>query len=273
MNLQEKALAKLSLAALFLDLMVCVSLWQLIRSGIKVQVFGNTFLTGTALFFAVAVAYVFIVEVVFAGRSMGRLCLGISVGTDGTAEVLPLGRRFVRFLSILSGFGLRSLNANRLPAHNCAEGMVFRSDLAGRAPTRSKPKKAMSGASDPKRVARSSTPRTAGLTLALTEGPHAGVTMSLSDGKTFRQNGMFTIGRAAGWSDLTLSQDSKVSSMHCRLLVKDGRLYIADGADATRPSRNGTLLSGRPIGAKAFVPLPSGAVVSLGDSRFQVSGP
>lgn len=268
----ERALAKLSLAAMMLDLLFCVMIWKFVRESVP-WVKTSPALGGLIAFVLVVVVYVFFVEVLFAGRSIGRFSLGLSVSPPGTAEALPLAIRLKRFFSICSGFGLKSLNPNRLPDHNCADGIAFRSDLAGRAPVRSKPESGRATLSAPRAPSTAGTRSgegQGGFDIEVVSGPHRGMHMALKDGHSFQRSGMFTIGRAAVWADLVLDQDPKVSSMHCRLAVKDGRLYIADGAAVQRPSTNGTLIGGSSLSADNFVPLRAGATVTIGGSAFIV---
>lgn len=271
MSYQEKSLAKLSLAAMFLDLLICVSAWQSLRAITGDIVLQSVALTGIALFLAVSAFYVFLFEVLLNGRSIGRLCLGLSIAPCGGGERLSLGQRMRRFLAIVSGFGLRSLNPNKLPSHNCSEWIIFRSDLAGVAPTRSKSTQSKVSVRAPEKSASDTTSTGGRLVVRVVAGPHVGTALRLTDASTFAVDGIFKIGRLTGWGDLVLSRDNKVSQRHCRLSYRAGQLYAADGANATSPSRNGTFVGGKRIGAREFVPLPIGKALQLGDSTLIVN--
>lgn len=270
MSYQEKSLAKLSLAAMFLDLLICVSVWQSLRATAGDIVLQSVALTGIVLFLAVCALYVFLFEVLLNGRSIGRVCLGLSVAPCGGGERLSFSQRIRRFLAIVSGFGLRSLNPNRLPSHNCSEWIIFRSDLAGVAPTRSKSTQGKVSVRAPEKSASVTTSTGGRLVVRVVAGPHVGTALRLTDASTFATDGIFKIGRLAGWGDLALSRDKKVSQRHCRLKYKSGQVYVADGASSTNPSSNGTYVGGQRIGAREFVPLSLGKELQLGDSRLVV---
>jgi uncharacterized RDD family membrane protein YckC len=271
MSYQEKSLAKLSLAAMFLDLLVCVSVWQSLRVFAGDMVLQSVALTGIVVFLAVCALYVFLSEVLLNGRSIGRLCLGLSVAPCGGGETLSFGQRIRRFLAIVSGFGLRSLNPNRLPSHNCSASIIFRSDLAGVAPTRSKSRQSKVSVAPRETSASSPTSTAARLVVRVVTGPHLGTALRLTDASTFAVDGIFKIGRLTGWGDLVLSRDNKVSQRHCRLSYKAGQVYVADGANSTSPSSNGTFVGGQRIGTEEFVPLQLGNALHLGDSRLVVN--
>ena len=271
MSYQEKSLARLSLAAMFLDLLICVCVWQSLRAAAGDIVLQSVALTGIVVFLAVCALYVFLYEVLLNGRSIGRLCLGLSVAPFGSGERLSFGQRMKRFLAIVSGFGLRSLNPSRLPSYNCSGSIIFRSDLAGVAPTRSKSRQSKVSL-PPRETSASAATSTAGrLVVRVVNGPHSGTALRLTDAPTFAVDGIFKIGRLVGWGDLVLSRDNKVSQSHCRLRYKAGQVYVADGANSTSPSSNGTFVGGQRIGATEFVPLPLGKALHLGDSRLVVN--
>lgn len=277
---QEKALAKLSLAAICIDLLLSISFWRM----------GMEFLAGPRLppyvaplaLVGVMVLHLFAVEVLFGGRSLGRLCCGLTVSSTRSANEMPIFQRLTRFVSILMRFGLGSLNPNRLPSYNCVEGVCFRSDLAGEAAVRSKDSRAVTGAQSPA-SARSGGKAGAGKTagapldrrirgarLIVTAGPHKGADILLASGKSFLGAGIFNVGRTAGWSDFAFDQDSRVSSRQCRIYRKGDSLFVADGPETSKPSRNGTFLNGKPVSADAYQRVIPGSVIRIGESAFEL---
>jgi hypothetical protein len=264
---KEKALAKLSLAAISIDLLLSISLWRLGMDYLAPER-RPQFVAPIALF-CVMIAHLFVVEVLFGGHSLGRLCCGLTISSAQGGEGMPFFQRIKRFILILTRFGLGSLNPNRLPSYNCSAGVIFRSDFVGQAPVRNKganPPIATPVAAKP----RSSERRREGPVLRVTAGPHSGTEIALSSGSFFAENGLFHIGRTAGWADFTFDKDARVSSRQCRIYARDGKLFVADGEAAGKPSRNGTLVNGKALSTDSFQPLASGASIRIGESAFEL---
>lgn len=257
-KLREQALAKLSFAALCIDFLVCFTLWHLLVSAVFTG--RTTFVMDLVWLPAVMIAHLFVVEVVLSGVSVGRLCCGLSVSSPDAGQPLSLSRRLKRFVDILCRLGLASFNTHTLPAHNRSEMVAFSSDLAGRAVPRTKP-----GEPPPAQPAPAPAVRVqAGVpTLVVTGGPHRGVSVAL-------QPGQLNIGRTPGWARLVFDRDRHISARHCRIVLGNGRVLIADGADAGQPSSNGTYLNGRRISSDGFQPIPANASIQLGGTSFTV---
>lgn len=77
------------------------------------------------------------------------------------------------------------------------------------------------------------------------------------------------IGRDAAKCQIVISYNKYISSVHCEIIMKGNRLYIRDGGGEVIASTNGTFVNGQKVAPE--LPLPSGAVLKLGQIRFKVT--
>lgn len=271
--LREKALAKLSITALAIDFAVVLAVWKLAREALPpgngiYEIVRTWFWLGIPLGL---VLHLFLCEVVLSGWSLGRFCCGLRITHQNPASATVVWR-VRRFLTILTRFGIGALNPNRLPSYNCSQDLVFSSDLAGQAPTRSRvrsrpdPSASRSGAGKAGHVSPAGLPSR----IEVIAGPHKGETASLKSGTLFARSGLFRIGRDAGWADLALSRDTKVSGRHCHLVLSNGRMSLLDGAGKGTGSTNGTRLEGKTVSATTAMPLRRDMTIAIGNSILRL---
>lgn len=258
-DFQESALAKLSFAALCVDMLVCFFLWLSLT---EVFFHGSIGPLAMSLLPAVVLAHALIVEIFLFGRSIGRLCCGISLSDPDPRRTLSLGVRITRFAGALLSFIRAPVHFRHLPPHNRSERIVFKSDIAGRSSTRAQPFGSMAASVAAKPVAPPA-PSPA-RRLVVTAGPHKGNSFSI-------QSPQMNIGRTAGWANIVLERDGKVSARHCRLLMRNGYLSIADGPSRGTPSSNGTYLNGMRIGNETFQTVPPSSQIQIGDTTISLS--
>ena len=279
---RERALAKLSIAALAIDFILVLAIWKLCREALPAP-YGFFKIVATWFWLGLPLGlllHLFFSEIVLSGWSLGRFCCGLSVAHRNPTSS-TVGWRMRRAFVILTRFGLGSLNPNRLPAYNCAEDIVFSSDLAGPAPTRSKVRSTPVPSPSPSSGARTAGPapvetgRAARRTalpgkLEVIAGPHKGMTAHLVEGRMFPKDGLFRIGRDPAWADLVLSKDARISGRHCFLAARGGQLAVADGNGAGGASTNGTIVDGRRLQGLAPEPVSHNSTISIGDSVIRL---
>lgn len=77
------------------------------------------------------------------------------------------------------------------------------------------------------------------------------------------------IGRDAAKCQIVIGYNRYISAVHCEIVMKGNRLYVRDGGGEVIASTNGTFVNGQK--AAPELPLPSGAVLKLGQVRFKVT--
>ncbi|MBN2083512.1 VWA domain-containing protein [bacterium] len=92
--------------------------------------------------------------------------------------------------------------------------------------------------------------------LTAQSGPHAGVSVNLTEGET-------VIGRTEG--QLKLSSDNQVSRKHCVITLAGGRATLTDPG-----STNGTRINGKPCQPGMSVPVYAGDVLGIGSGEYRL---
>lgn len=272
-SLNEKALAKLSIAASVIDFLFVVGIWKLCERIVRTLPWHNAleqwYLAAIAI---LLILHLFIVEVLLSGHSIGRLCCGLSVGHARPAAA-TIGWRMKRFILILSKFGLGSLNPGRLAAYNRAKDTVFKSDLAGVLPEKLKqPADIKPGSPSSRPKPSNSGPKLQDPTAPsayVIAGPNKGISALINLKAGVAETGALKIGRDATWANLVLSKDGKVSAKHCIIYVRNGRYIIIDGDGAGRASTNGTTVNGTRIGINREFDIAEGDLIGLGNSTIE----
>lgn len=77
------------------------------------------------------------------------------------------------------------------------------------------------------------------------------------------------IGRDTAKCQIVINYNKYISAIHCEIIMKGNRLYVRDGGGEVIASTNGTFVNGQK--AAPELPLPSGAVLKLGQIRFKVT--
>lgn len=77
------------------------------------------------------------------------------------------------------------------------------------------------------------------------------------------------IGRDASRCQIVIDYSKYVSSIHCEIVVKGNGLCVRDGGGDVIASTNGTFVNGKRVAPE--LPLPSGAVLKLGEVRLAVT--
>ncbi|NVK33431.1 MAG: FHA domain-containing protein [Rhodobacteraceae bacterium] len=276
-DVQEKTLAKLSITALLLDAVIVFSIWYLVQPYFA-KIFSRPwdFILPwyPAVLPALFVLYLFLVEVILGGFSVGRFCCGLTISNRRPTEG-SVSWRMKRFMGILFRFGLGSLNPNRLPAYNCSEDLLFKSDMAGEACVRSRSRPASGRTANAEiksrsKAATASHPRAVVTNLKVLSGSQKGSLVTLGHGRSFSSDGVYRIGRDPAWSDLVLADDLKVSSRHCRLQSVGGNYEVLDGDETGRKSTNGTHVSGRDISGGGPVSIKTGDIFQIGQTQIQL---
>ena len=271
--LREKALAKLSITALAIDFAIVLAVWKMAREALPP---GNGTYEIVRTWFWLGIPFglilhLFLCEIVLSGWSVGRFCCGLRIAHQNPASATVVWR-VRRFLTILTRFGIGALNPNRLPSYNCSQDLVFSSDLAGQAPTRSRIRSRPNRSTPHSGTGEALNPSPAEFPsrIEVIAGPHKGETASLKSGALFARSGLFRIGRDAGWADLVLSRDTKVSGRHCHLVLNNGRMSLLDGAGKGKRSTNGTSLEGAAVSSSTAVPLRRNMTIAIGNSVLRL---
>lgn len=77
------------------------------------------------------------------------------------------------------------------------------------------------------------------------------------------------IGKDPARCQITIDYDKYVSAVHCQVISRGTEYYVQDGAEKQQPSTNGTFVNEQRVSPE--LPLPSGAVLKLGQVSFRVS--
>lgn len=77
------------------------------------------------------------------------------------------------------------------------------------------------------------------------------------------------IGKDPAQCQITIDYDKYISSVHCRVIARDDEYFVQDGADNQPASTNGTFVDEKRVSTE--LPLPSGAVLKLGQVKFRVT--
>lgn len=268
-SVRERALARLSVSALAVDAMV-VTLFvvgghELIRRYIPNSPDWLYILTVPV----VLIVHFLIVEFLAGGVSIGRLSTGLIIRDEKTGIKPRLSSSFKRFGSVFMTMGLPSLNPSRLPDYNKIQERCLCSDWVG---------SIIASDTSPKRRQTPSANQNAEQTkvdisrlgLQVVDGPHKGDVKQFRQGKTFSKNKMFIVGRDAKLSDIVLSKDKSVSTVHFRIALKNNFFYIIDGKSSSEKSKLGTFLNGSKVDNHKPRSLKFGDIIKAGQTTMRV---
>ncbi|MCV6600310.1 MAG: FHA domain-containing protein [Cohaesibacter sp.] len=252
----ETQLARLSMAAFAIDglVILCLSLWM--SSSDLVHYLGS-FLRQYPWVLTLPVAallHLFVTEILAAGYSIGRLCMGLSVRQHHSARSPTFTTRIRRFVSASFGIG-HILRPNSLAYYNKHPDGGLHSDWLGQvASQRSKAKKPKGQKSPQPRV-------------SVLSGPHAGISVALASGRHFAIENIFIIGTDPAHADLVLNKDPAIAPFQCVIGFNNGHYYIVDGHPRGKQgSRNGTFLGSTKIPSDKFTPLALNSQIRIGTS-------
>jgi len=269
----DKAFSALSLTALAIDvLVVFLSLSLLADSALmdphlKRWGISPELLSLLALPIGLALHYL-LVEIVFSGRSIGRLCTGLKYIQADTGATAALGARLQRFAAMLLRFGIGTLSISARPSSDRRMPCTLTSDWIGvLGPDPARPNTSIrSPVKAPGSGTSTSSRQTA--SLLVTHGPSKGTSSSLSVAIKGEGNGVFVIGRDPQKSHLLLTSDPSVSRIQSRIALRNGQYILVDGAASAEPSAYGTKLNGRPVAATPAAVIKDGSIIEVGQSRI-----
>lgn len=244
---RETIVTRLSMAALALDLLVVFYIAKVMQYILhRLPIHQQEYLYWLALP-AAWVIHLFLAEIILGGRTIGRSCLGLSVVQKSNGQAPNTYQRIKRFLSIVTTFGIHSLNPTRLPPHNRTEALLLLSDIVD----------SLEGGQTSRHI------------LQIISGPHSGSKVELSLKQSAGSDEYFNIGRDVNWAHLQLPQDQLISAHHCRILAAHGAHYLIDYGRDGKGSTNHTFLKGKKIGPNEFHRLASGDIFQIGSTRIK----
>ncbi|WP_028095705.1 FHA domain-containing protein [Pseudodonghicola xiamenensis] len=221
--LDEKAAAKLLLAAAVIDFWVLYLLASLLADPLRTHVPLLRFDFSSAVIFLILLPISWVLsELILPGITIGRLALGLGMATrDGGRP--SFARRSVRFLAKLSILGLSGLRWDRTAGYNRVAQLVWLSPMSN-------------ATAQPPAQWR----------LAFHSGAYHGRQIALGKLAGFTQSGQIRIGRDAAWANLKLP-DGQISGRHCQIRIAANRIEIRDGSDGKTRSANGTFLGRKEV--------------------------
>lgn len=225
-SLDDRATARQLLAAAVLDLMTIYILTRIILPHLPndLPVLQRRHY-GISLFIVLIPLWWIVTDLLLAGRSPGRLALGLAMATaEGRAA--PWHRRVTRLTGKLITLGLPGLRLDRPASYDRFAGVVWLSPLS----------------------VRSIRP-VGEWSLRFLSGPISGTSIRLERIPGFSPSTPLRIGRDPAWSVLKL-RDPQVSGRHCEIDFSNGRCRLRD-----LHSQNGTFVDGRRIKPGTWVPL------------------
>lgn len=240
--LDEKSAARQLLAAAVLDLMVIYLLTRIVLPYLPND---NSILPrryhGVALFAALIPVWWILTDLVLAGRSPGRMALGLVMAT-ATGEKPPLHWRMARLTGKLFTLGLSGLRLDRLAGYDRLARVAWLSPLSAQ-PVR--PVEQWS--------------------LRFLSGPIRGGAMRLDKIPGFTPHVPLRIGRDPSWAILRL-KDPRVSGQHCEIDFSDRRPRVRDLG-----SQNGTFVDGKRIASQSWVSLDTAKTFAVADQVFALA--
>lgn len=277
---REASLARLSIGAFAIDaltigvLIILISkLLAQFSSDIAIEFGLSRGLTAGILGFIsvilALVSHLAIIELIFGGRSFGRLAAGLKI-TGPQGGPIPVNVRLQRIWYILKTMGLKSLAAHQLPDHNKSYDCFLRSDWIGQ-PDQTIPMKvnpAFVRRNHPKKKI-TSTPQEP--YLEIVSGVSTGQVYKFSHFPRFQKNKFVLIGKDKKLVDILLSDDPGISSIHCRIGVSNANFLILDGSANGRKSTNGTFIGKRPVSTSTPSKLNDGDIIQLASTKILFS--
>lgn len=269
---REKTLARLSLAALGVDIMVitfCIVALQKIIYGF--YPFAPDLLI-LAIIPLVFILHFIIVEFIAGGNSIGRMSTGLLVRDELSGKAIRLGTAAKRSTKVFLCAGVPSINANKLPKYNKMQERCLYSDWVGSIPDEgvaSGSPNASASISNQQIHHRQKRQLPIATGLKVITGPEKGKTAYFEKGKSFQKSGMYIVGRASA-ADLVLAKDTSVSSVHFRIFRKNNKVLIIDGKNSSQASKIGTFVNKALISNTKPSQLNSGDLISVGKTFLKV---
>lgn len=243
-RLAERPAATLLTAAALLDLLVVylllIVVGRVIRAGLleAMPQYGRwlnglppdlraalEILVGLLAYLVLLVLYWLVCDLLLRGRSIGKFCLTLHpIQLDGR-QPKP-GQMWNRGLRKIGRLGLGGLSFTRMDSYDRSTGTSWSSPLAPKV----------------RSAAR-------GWRISIMSGAHAGTSHTLERLKGFNNARVIRIGREAGWPDVLLDREDRVSSRHAEIRLHKGRWQIRDyggGRGSTHKTR---------VGGKAIPPM------------------
>lgn len=155
-----------------------------------------------------------VTEVIAAGRTPGRLCLGLSpsMSHGGNARVKALLWRFLyKFLTL----GLGGLRIDHVSAYDRSAGIVWKADISHSAEPRRRHRQGRSPV------------------LRIEDNAGGGRQVRLNNLPGFNRTGIVSIGRDPVWANVILNSN-RVSRKHCILRIRGNRAELKDQAQMER---------------------------------------
>lgn len=209
-----------------------------------------------ALGAAIVAIHWFLIEVIFAGKSIGRGAVGLELTTkDGR---LPgLGAGIIRFIRKLTGFW-RGLVPGRIAPYLRGADIFWRVSLGKQ-----------SSNSD-RRSVPPPRPAPHDWKIQVANGPLQGKIFRLTNSRNFRNTGRFKIGSSSSWSDLSLKGCIRVSRRHAEIRRNGNSLIIFDVGTDGRGSTHGTKVHGRQVPPGGSLPLGNADHVKIADINLRI---
>lgn len=212
------------------------------------------------------ITHLAIIELFLGGRSFGRLAAGLKITAPQGGEI-PVDVRLQRIWYILKTMGLKSFTVNQLPDHNKGYDCFLRSDWIGQ-PDQTVPLKNNPAISRPNNSKRKTTSTPQGPYLEIISGMSTGQVYKFKQFPRFQKNGFLMIGRDKNLVDISLLDDSGISSVHCRIGFSKGKFLILDGSAKGRGSTNGTFVGKKSVSTSTPLIINNGDVIQLSSVKI-----
>lgn len=180
---------------------------------------------GVAAYLVLLLLYWLVCDLLLRGRSIGKFCLTLHpIQLDGRPP--KAGQMWNRGLRKIGRLGLGGLSVTRVDSYDRSTGTAWSSPLAPKV----------------RSAAR-------GWRITVASGAYAGTSHTLERLKGFNAARVIRIGREAGWPDILLDRDDRVSNRHAEIRLHNGQWQIRDfggGKGSTHKTR---------VGGKAIPPM------------------
>lgn len=240
--LDDRATARQLLAAGVLDLMVIYVLTRALLPYVPhdLPVVPARF-HGIALFTVLIPLFWLLTDLLLAGRSVGRVALGLKMATP-EGKTPPFHWRLARLTGRLLTLGIGGVRLDRPASYDRLARITWLSPLS---PQSAKP--------------------VGEWALRFLKGPIAGSTMRLDRISGFSETTPIRVGRDPAWSMLTL-RAPRISGRHCEIDVSNRHPRIRDLG-----SQNGTFVNGRRIEPGKWVSLDAAQNFAIADQLIALS--
>lgn len=200
------------------------------------------------LFWILVTIFIFVVyqvltELLFGGRTVGKMVMGLEAQLDGEPHI-PLHVRFQRLGLRASFAGVRYPRRDGVPAHDHKLGISYNSPMLAFGPEPARDRDWL---------------------ISILNGSRRGQKIPASKLWRFRKRGRIQIGRDPRWADIVL-KDLRVSRRHAVMEADGLRMDIFDVG-----SRHGTRVNGREIPRDVSAELGNPGRISLGGVEIEVS--